>query len=320
MGIKKCCRCGKDFLPERATKKYCNETCRKYAYLERNVLTLQVKKQGLLSINDDREKTLASIMLSPDSEIDDKECDFASLTLNPDSINDDKEEVLASIPLGMGSIIDDKEGDLTSITLTPDSIIDDKPDTFQLELEPKMIHKHQKKEKEVQNEMRNDAVPIPGKPEMENLPEYKAPEIIQMIEERIAERSYCLWFKYPDKRWNQYEQVFVRWTNERVKCLLDNLLRLTYKPSVNELTLKTLSNAFSSMTSSFYYRNLPGNYPYRETIESLTVRLPSMIEQMGKVKKMKFCLSLQRKAELITILWEMGKCVPKKKFSELDFK
>lgn len=149
---------------------------------------------------------------------------------------------------------------------------------------------------------------------------FEQPLIIKLIEDYMNnQRDLDSMISNPDSYWSKNDALMIKWVNMRLKCILHNLIRLSYKPKVFPATLSALSGAMMQFVRSNKYRLLPENYPYKFFIKQLTEKIKEVTEQSINYSEIKLPLSQRRKAEFIAILYNLSSVTPLRKFSELTF-
>ena len=100
---------------------------------------------------------------------------------------------------------------------------------------------------------------------------FKRPLIIKLIEDDLNNQHHLdSMIAHPDSYWDKDKALIVKWFNMRLKCILHNLIKLSYKEKVFPATLSALSEALVQMLrstninfcrkiipTSFLYNNLP---------------------------------------------------------------
>ena len=149
---------------------------------------------------------------------------------------------------------------------------------------------------------------------------FTRPQIIQLIEEELNNQHYFnSMIAHPESRWNEREAMIIKWFNIRFKCILNNLIRLSYKESIFSQTLDALSSALHKMCASTNFKMLPNNYPYKFLLQELEEQIRVQSERVKQYGELKFTLSQKKKAGYIVILYNLSNLTPLRKFSELSF-
>lgn len=110
----------------------------------------------------------------------------------------------------------------------------------------------------------------------------------------------------------------MKWVTVRVRCLLENILHLDRLGYIDRHTIEVLTSALNDLTESVYFRYLPANYPFIESLRSLKLKFQGMLQRV-KPGRIVFRLSPERKAQFMAYRFVIAGFVPKCKFSELDF-
>jgi hypothetical protein len=119
--------------------------------------------------------------------------------------------------------------------------------------------------------------------------------------------------------WGQKGHTVVKWVNERFKCLLQSLLSTSHCRSISREMLYMLSKGFTLLSQSEQFQSLPEDYPYSSYIEEKADQLKGMLNQASRYKKIKCILSMNQKAVLIWMLYEIGDSVNNCKLTQLAF-
>ena len=109
------------------------------------------------------------------------------------------------------------------------------------------------------------------------------------------------------------------WISERYRCLLEVLLRFSELKRIELDDLKEVCNAFTSVINSKYFKCVHTSYPYIDEMKKLREQIRNTcIKTIGE--QLKYRLSRDQKQKLIVARCELSQFVPKKTFSELQFK
>ena len=155
---------------------------------------------------------------------------------------------------------------------------------------------------------------------MEEKITFERPLIIKLIEDIMNNQHHLdSMIAHPDSYWDKDKALIVKWFNMRLKCILHNLIKLSYKEKVFPTTLSALSEALVQMLRSNQYKFLPENYPYTFFIKQLTEKIAEITEQSIDYAEIKLPLNQKKKAEFIAILYNLSALTPLRKFNELTF-
>ncbi len=149
---------------------------------------------------------------------------------------------------------------------------------------------------------------------------FERPLIINLIEDCMNNQHHLdSMIAHPDNYWNSNDALIVKWMNMRLKCILHNLIKLSYKAKVFPATFLALSNALMQLVRSNQYKMLPKNYPYSFFIQQMSEKIKAIAEQSNYYGEVKLPLSQKKKAEYIVILYNLSNLTPLRKFNELKF-
>jgi hypothetical protein len=170
---------------------------------------------------------------------------------------------------------------------------------------------------QLKHEAKNTVPSLKNDPE----PEYKwvDPKIFKLIESYHQYESKESMFRDAYLHWNHQSLESINWINVRLRCLIESMLRLSNYSQIDIKTLFCIADAFNRLMKSDSYITLPSNYPYKELIEELSVKLCELARSNADLETVKFVLPLKRKTMLIALRHEMVKHTPSMKFSEMDF-
>jgi hypothetical protein len=112
----------------------------------------------------------------------------------------------------------------------------------------------------------------------------------------------------------------VQWVNVRLRCLIENIIRLSQYAELGFGYVYKIAQAFNSLLESKSFAELPPGYPYLETAHELQEKMNAFALANQHKENVKLRLTFKRKAELVSIRHEIKDLVPKIKFGEMDFK
>jgi hypothetical protein len=140
---------------------------------------------------------------------------------------------------------------------------------------------------------------------------------IENLRALIEDSEDFIRFDKPSRHWDCYDLEKIKWISLRLRCLLENLLRLSNELSVAVSTLILLRDGFTSLIATSQYKYLPANYPYSTLMKELERRLTQTIKEQKKHSSIQIKFSRKRKAELIAARFMLAAIVPKTPFNEL---
>ncbi|OQP60103.1 hypothetical protein A3860_34810 [Niastella vici] len=128
-----------------------------------------------------------------------------------------------------------------------------------------------------------------------------------------------LMFQNPQNYWGSYDLPKVKWITLRLRCLLENLIKLNNLPVIDNATLIAVKEAFTTLIGSDNFKRLPSNYPNARFIKELEQKLALIVKQHKPRDHIRFRLSRKLKVEIIAKRFMMADFVPFVKFFDLDF-
>jgi hypothetical protein len=143
--------------------------------------------------------------------------------------------------------------------------------------------------------------------------------LITKIAEYIDGTTDMLMFQNSSDYWSSYYLPVVKWVSLRLRCLLENLIRLNNYPSIDFATLATIKEAFTDLMGSDNFKRLPSNYPNTGFIKELQQKLSVIVKQHKPRDHIRFRLTQKLKVEIIAKRFMMADFVPFVKFFDLDF-
>ncbi len=142
--------------------------------------------------------------------------------------------------------------------------------------------------------------------------------LVKQIEKKYEKNNAEFLFKNPMKCWNIDEIMSMNWINVRLRSIIESMIKLSNYSRIDKHTLLCLTDAINRLVKSNAYKSLPENYPHRELIKELYVKLNSLTRNTF-TDRPKFVLSVELKSRLIAIRHQMIQYTPAMKFSEMDF-
>ncbi|MBW8683526.1 hypothetical protein [Chitinophaga rhizophila] len=143
--------------------------------------------------------------------------------------------------------------------------------------------------------------------------------LLEAVQECLDSNNYTFIFENPDQYWGTYGIQPVKWVSLRLRCLLENMLRLSNIPSIPNEALVLLRDSFADMAAAHPYRQLPADYPYTALVKDIIHNLDRIVYNVKPKGKTRFRLTLKRKAALIACRFTLAAMVPLVKFRELNF-
>ena len=142
---------------------------------------------------------------------------------------------------------------------------------------------------------------------------------ITKIAEYVDNSTDMLMLQNPSDYWSSYYLPVVKWVSIRLRCLLENLIRLNNYSTIDYATLNTIKEAFTTLIGSDNFKRLPSNYPNTRIIKELEQKLSLIAKQHKRRDQICFRLATNLKVEIIAKRFMMADFVPFVKFFDLDF-
>lgn len=157
-------------------------------------------------------------------------------------------------------------------------------------------------------------------PESEKEGDYEWVEskFLRRIEKQYSADGVELKFRYPYSHWDNMDTQSVAWVNIRLRCLIENLVRVSNLCFINRESFYLLADAFISLVKSPTYENLPENYPYTEIVNDLAIKLHRM-KKDHLADEIKIQLPFQRKVALIVVRQQLLNSTVPVRFADLHF-
>ncbi|OMP79989.1 hypothetical protein BW716_07170 [[Flexibacter] sp. ATCC 35208] len=143
--------------------------------------------------------------------------------------------------------------------------------------------------------------------------------LLEAVQECLDSNNFTFAFENPEQYWGTYVMQPVKWVSLRLRCLLENILRLSNMPSIPNETLVLLRDSFADMVAARPYRQLPADYPYTALVKDIIHNLDRIVYNVKPKGDTRFRLTLNRKASLIACRFTLAAMVPLVKFRELNF-
>ncbi len=139
---------------------------------------------------------------------------------------------------------------------------------------------------------------------------------IHKIYERFNERGNDEKFNSPDAAFkDKINQV--QWVSIHYRCLLECVITISEMKVVEWADLAELTNVFTFLIVSVYFKELPENYPYSKDIISLRDKLKYFCLETNEEEYVQFSLKFETKKELFLQRFELSLVFPKISFNQL---
>lgn len=117
---------------------------------------------------------------------------------------------------------------------------------------------------------------------------------------------------------SNYDDPNAEWVNVRLRCIIENVIRLSEYAHVDKQTVDLLNQSLKSLTGSYSFNDLSSDYPYLNTIYELNERI-NVIAKTVKGEKIPLRISFKLKARLVSIREQFRESIPLIDFSEMNF-
>jgi hypothetical protein len=141
---------------------------------------------------------------------------------------------------------------------------------------------------------------------------------IKELHKRFDERGNDTWLKLL----SQEKEQRVEWIGIHYRCLLDCVLMLSNLKVAEWADLAEVTNAFTFLISTAYFKELPIDYPYTKDINLVRDKLKTFCLETQEEEYMQFQLKPDTKKELLLQRYELASVYSKISFNQLqlDFK
>ena len=110
----------------------------------------------------------------------------------------------------------------------------------------------------------------------------------------------------------------VQWVSLYYRCLLECVIIISEMKIVEWADLAELTNAFTFLIGTTYFKELPENYPYTKEIISLRDKLKHFCLETQVEELVQFCLKFETKKELLLQRFELSSAFPTISFNQLQ--
>jgi hypothetical protein len=284
---KDCIRCGAPFEAERHLKRYCSDSCRQYAYLERN--GLKTKASADKGIGTQEKPVLNSRAIG---------------NLTP--VNDviyvkRKTEVPVQEP-----ILQEKKSNES-----PDPVIDRTTYAILKDL-IKEVRLLKEQVAALTETKKQELVPVPKPPMEIKLGKYTGLNYNEKLQQRMSEYFGENMFTEDYFMFDYHEFKNVHWVNERWKSHIKAIIKLQEQESMEVIALKNIYDKIEVLRNSYEYNHLPAPYPYRASIDGISKKLLVFIDKAMKedLEEIDLEIGEMMRVELQAMIKEIGTTVP----------
>jgi len=155
----------------------------------------------------------------------------------------------------------------------------------------------------------NESLPIKGLDEKIYIPIYC--KWINELNERFDERGNDEWFR-------RHITSQIKWVSLHYRCLLDTVLTVSNIKLIEWADLAEITNAFTFLITTTYFKELLADYPFTKEIVSLREKLNSFCLDTQEDEHVQFRLKFDTKKELLLQRYELASVFSKICFNQLQ--
>lgn len=336
--IHQCSYCNAPFTALRKDKRYCSQSCKQMAFMKRqegSVGFVFPKYQNVNTINRQVIETSIGQNVKPSMDtIDIKKLKEELYAFAEVAIQNKLDELIQNIKTSNFQNINNFN---TANANTDLDLFDNKQSSI-IEFQD---NENEESTNEVNETSIKEQTLKPSTPNIDGLnmkvlkTETVKPTIL--IEEGVYTPIKCKWISVlyerfnergNDEKFNSPATVFqdkanqVVWVSIHYRCLLECVLTISEIKTVEWVDLAELTNAFTFLIATTYFKELPDNYPFTKDILSLRDKLKYFCLETQDEQLVQFRLKFDTKKELFLQRFELSLVFPKISFIQLqsDFK
>jgi hypothetical protein len=164
------------------------------------------------------------------------------------------------------------------------------------------------------------------------------PEVETSIEEQTIKTStrpneqvylpiYCKWINEFNERFDErgndewlrrHITSQIQWVSLHYRCLLDTVLTVSDMKNIEWTDLAEITNAFTFLISTNYFKELPADYPFTKEIISLREKLNNFCLETQEEEYVQFRLKFDTKKELLLQRYELASVFSKINYNQLQ--
>ena len=122
---------------------------------------------------------------------------------------------------------------------------------------------------------------------------------------------------YAGDVWDSHDPNVI-WVNERLRCVMENVVRLSEYNTIDRETITRLSDALNRIVESHSFNNLTSDYPFLKITRELAERMNVLRKEISG-DKIPLRINLKTKAKLVSLCYQMKDNVPLLKFNDMTF-
>jgi len=157
------------------------------------------------------------------------------------------------------------------------------------------------------------------------------PFLFEGLEGQTYIPIYCKWINELNKRFDERENdewlrrhitSQIQWVSLHYRCLLDAVLTVSDVKVIEWDDLAEITNAFTFLITTTYFKELSADYPFTKEIISLREKLNNFCLEAQEEEYVQFRLKFDTKKELLLQRYELASVFSKINYNQLqlDFK
>lgn len=157
------------------------------------------------------------------------------------------------------------------------------------------------------------------------------PILFERLNEQIYSPIYCKWINELNERFDErgndewlrrHITSQIQWVSLHYRCLLDTVITVSDIKIIEWGDLAEITNAFTFLITTNYFKELPSDYPFTKEVVSLREKLNNFCLAAQEEEYVQFRLKFDTKKELLLQRFELGSVFSKINYNQLqlDFK
>ena len=153
------------------------------------------------------------------------------------------------------------------------------------------------------------------------------PLLFERLDEHIYSPIYCKWINELNERFDErgndewlrrHITTQIQWVSIHYRCLLDSVLTVSDIKVIEWADLAEITNAFTFLISTTYFKELPADYPFTKEIISLREKLNNFCLESQEEEYVQFRLKFDTKKELLLQRYELASVFSKINYNQLQ--
>ncbi|HMT75471.1 MAG TPA: hypothetical protein PKA77_15470 [Chitinophagaceae bacterium] len=146
--------------------------------------------------------------------------------------------------------------------------------------------------------------------------QYIQSRFIEAVAAQTEDSKEYAMFTIPGRYWDYSELEKVKWVSVRLRCLLENLLRLD-RATVPVSLMEQVRDGLESIIAADQFQYLPVSYPYAGLVKELEVKCSTIIKANKKRKFIRLQFSRPVKIRVVAARFMLAALVSRQAFGEL---